>query len=73
MILYRLFADKGWPPGWYYGLSAGEKALVRAFLLREQEDRRPPRPNPGGLSADPAMKTNAVGLQLPHSDGTPAT
>lgn len=44
MILYRLFADKGWPPGRYYGLSAGEKALVRAFLLREQEDRRPPRP-----------------------------
>ena len=44
VILYRLFADKGWPPGRYYGLNAGEKALVRSFLLREQEDRRPPRP-----------------------------
>ena len=35
-----------WQDGklWFHGLPAGEKALVRAFLLREQEDRRPPRP-----------------------------
>jgi len=31
---------KGWEPARYLDMPAGERALVRAFLLQELEDRR---------------------------------
>ena len=40
MMLYLLFVIKGWEPGRYWNMTAGERALVRAFLLYELEERR---------------------------------
>lgn len=37
--MYLLFREKNWSPGQYWSLSAGEKALVRAFLSREIRQR----------------------------------
>lgn len=37
--MYLLFRNKGWAPGQYWGLPAGEKALVRGFLIRELRQR----------------------------------
>lgn len=41
MLMYLLFREKNWSPGQYWSLPAGEKALVRAFLVRELHQRRP--------------------------------
>lgn len=41
--MYLLFRDKGWEPGRYWNLPAGEKALVRSFYLREQRQREEAR------------------------------
>ncbi len=38
--MYLLFREKSWTPGQYWSLPAGEKALVRAFLVREIAQRR---------------------------------
>ena len=37
--MYLLFREKNWAPAQYWARPAGEKALVRAFLVRELEQR----------------------------------
>ena len=43
--MYLLFASWGWAPGQYLGLPAGERALVRAFLLRYLREMRSGQPS----------------------------
>lgn len=38
--MYLLFREKNWSPGQYWSLPAGEKALVRAFLVRELQQKK---------------------------------
>lgn len=38
-VLYLLFRVKGWEPGRYWNMNAGERALVRGFLSYELEQR----------------------------------
>ena len=41
--MYLLFREKNWSPRQYWKLTAGEKALVRAFLVRELIQREEAR------------------------------